>query len=72
MTDAERIKELEGEVTGLTMALCQFLDVVANDGHDGSHLADDDGGQSECEVCAVMAAIRVMAGIRVMVKEPDQ
>lgn len=61
-----RLAELKGEVTGLTVDLCQLLDVVTNDGHDGSHLEDDDGGQSECEVCAVMA------GIRALLKAPDQ
>lgn len=65
MTDAERIKELEARVAeldaeaiGLTVDLCQLLDVLRIDGHDGSHLEDDGGGQSECAVCATMSAIR--------------
>lgn len=40
-------------------ALEALILVVERDGHDGSHLEDDDG-QNECPVCATVATIRAM------------
>lgn len=46
-------------------ALEALILVVERDGHDGSHLEDDDG-QNECPVCATVATIRAL------LKDPDQ
>ena len=46
-------------------ALEALILAVERDGHDGSHLQDDDG-QNECPVCATVA------GIRTLLKDPDQ